>query len=71
MSTRRARWAWSTAPWTSWSTQALFDREAKRLHVVIGDPQIYASIAAIPGLAGPDGKIDKFKFAMGLQNRPG
>ena len=46
---------------------ALFDQEAKRLHVVIGDPQIAASIAAIPGLAGPDGKIDKFKFAIGLQ----
>lgn len=48
-------------------SEALFDQEAKRLHVVIGDPQIAAAIAAIPGLAGPDGKIDKFKFAMGLQ----
>jgi peptidyl-prolyl cis-trans isomerase D len=45
---------------------ALFDQEAKRLHVVIGDQQIGATLAAIPGLKGPDGKIDRARFIAGL-----
>jgi peptidyl-prolyl cis-trans isomerase D len=45
---------------------ALFDQEADRLHVVIGDKQIAASIATIPGLKGPDGTIDRGAFLTGL-----
>ena len=49
-------------------TQALFDQEAKRLHVAVGDQQVAAWIADIPGLKGPDGKVDKDRFAALLQN---
>jgi peptidyl-prolyl cis-trans isomerase D len=47
--------------------EALFDQEAKRLHVVIGDQQVRAAITDIPGLKGPDGRIDRAKFITALQ----
>ena len=46
--------------------KALFDQEAKRLNFVIGDQQIGETIAAIPGIKGPDGKIDRSRFINGL-----
>jgi peptidyl-prolyl cis-trans isomerase D len=45
---------------------ALFEQEADRLHVVIGDKQIAAEIAALPGITRPDGKIDRAAFLSGL-----
>jgi|HubBroStandDraft_1064217.scaffolds.fasta_scaffold00762_17 peptidyl-prolyl cis-trans isomerase D len=45
---------------------ALFDQEANRLHVVIGDPQIAHEIAAIPGLKMPDGSVNRVAFLSGL-----
>ncbi|MGB8840223.1 MAG: peptidyl-prolyl cis-trans isomerase [Aliidongia sp.] len=45
---------------------ALFEQEANRLHVVIGDKQIAAEIAALPGLKRPDGTIDRAAFLSGL-----
>ncbi|MEI9987607.1 MAG: SurA N-terminal domain-containing protein [Aliidongia sp.] len=41
--------------------QTLFDQEAKRLNVAVGDAQIAASIAAIPGVAS-GGKVDRIQI---------
>ena len=49
-------------------TQALFDQEAKRLHILVGDQQIAAWVADLPIFKTPDGKIDRAKFALWLQN---
>jgi peptidyl-prolyl cis-trans isomerase D len=49
-------------------TEALFNQEAKRLDVRVGDQQIAASIADVPLFKGTDGKIDRAKFALWLQN---
>ncbi len=49
-------------------TQALFDQEAKRLGVLVGDQQIASWVADIPVFKTADGKVDRAKFAMWLQN---
>jgi peptidyl-prolyl cis-trans isomerase D len=49
-------------------TQALFDQEAKRLNVRVGDQQIAASLADVPLFKTADGKVDRAKFALWLQN---
>jgi peptidyl-prolyl cis-trans isomerase D len=45
---------------------ALFDQEADRLHIVVGDKQVAATIATIPGLKRPDGSFDRGTFLTGL-----